>query len=234
MKKIYLLLIPLIICIISVSGCVSDSDYSGSLTNESRNVTDFNKINYNGGGDLIINQGNNTSLIVESDGNMTSNINTSVKNGVLYIDDSSTNSEHIKYYITLQNLNSINSNGVGVIRCNKLKADYLDIDINGGSKYNFTDLDVNTLNINMNGDSTVILSGIANNQIININGNGNYQANNLSSKTATITINYGIVTVRVSDLINIDIKEAGTLNYIGNPQINKQIAGKGTVNQIKG
>ncbi len=54
--KMNLLLIPLIVAIITVSGCVSNTNTTGSgnVINQTKNVTDFNQINLNGNGNIIL------------------------------------------------------------------------------------------------------------------------------------------------------------------------------------
>jgi hypothetical protein len=236
--KMNLLLIPLIVAIITVSGCVSNTNTTGSgnVINQTKNVTDFDQINLNGNGNIILIQGNTDTLTVEADDNSQSNIQTSVDNGLLNISDSNNNENNnpINYYVTVKDLKFINTNGAGTIQCNQFSTDSLDININGAGTSNMNNLNVNTLLLNMNGESTFNIAGTANNQIVNINGPGKYQANNLNSRTASISLDSGTATVRVSDSLDAIIKEAGTINYIGNPQINKQITGSGSLSQTQG
>ncbi|MGZ7159680.1 MAG: GIN domain-containing protein, partial [Methanobacterium sp.] len=77
-------------------------------------------------------------------------------------------------------------------------------------------INAQTLNILLSGAGTITTSGNVNEQNTQISGAVEYNAGNLTSKIATITINGGgKSTVKVSDTLNAIINGAGNVNKIG-------------------
>ncbi|WP_414468466.1 head GIN domain-containing protein [Methanobacterium sp. ACI-7] len=237
MFKKYIIAIFLIFALVAVSGCINQNSMgSGKVINESRDVSNFNQIDINGVGELIITQGDKESLIIETDDNIMPYIKTIVNANKLAIDFNNSMplpTQSIKFYVTVKDINSITTSGSGKISSNNLKANDLTINIKGSGESNLSNLNAQTLKIIISGASRFIVSGTVNDQNIDISGAGEYNANSLTSKTATISINgAGRSTIKVSDTLNAKINGGGEILYIGNPQVNQQINGAGNIKQI--
>lgn len=238
MKK-YIPILFLISAIIAISGCISSqTSGSGNVINQTENVSGFDQVVLNGTGTLIITQGDNESLVVEAEDNVIPNINTEVTDNQLKIELKSyaiNPTKPIKYHLTVKDLNSVTISGTGKIESDSLNTTKLTIKIDGASEGNIADLNVDQLIIDINGAGKLNIAGTATNQTIKILGAGNYSANNLTSKSASIDINGGgIATLRVSDILDVIINGAGDISYIGNPEITKQISGAGNIQQVTG
>ena len=187
---------------------------------------------------MIITQGDKDALSVEAEDNVISHINTDVKNNNLNISfqgNMPVPTKPIKYYLTVKDLKSIDIEGAAMIESGGITANNLTMKIKGAAQGNMTNLNVNLLNIIIEGMGKLNLAGKANNQSINISGVGSYNATNLRTRTTTITIDGGgKATVRVLDLLNIIINGGGDISYIGNPRITQQINGGGSIRQITG
>ena len=236
--KRYILVAILFCGIIAVSGCIGQNSGSGKLVNETKNVSGFNKVALNGTGNLIINQGNAESLTVEAEDNVVSNIKTEVNNNQLNIKFENlvvVPTKPVNYYLTVQNINSINISGAGKVQSNNLNSNNLNIEINGAGSGNITNLTASTLTIKINGAGKMDTTGNVNDQTINISGAGEYAAKDLMSKNSNISVDgAGKATVRVSDQLNAMINGAGAIYYIGNPQVTRQVNGAGSIQQITG
>lgn len=238
MLKKYIIAVFLIFALVAVSGCINQNSMgSGKVINESRDVSNFNQIDLNGAGELIITQGDKESLIIETDDNIMPYIKTSVNANKLVIDFNNSMpipTQSTKFYVTVKDINSITTSGSAKISSNSLKASDLTINIKGSGESNLNNLNAQTLKIIISGASRIMVSGTVNDQNIDISGAGEYNADSLTSKTATISINgAGRSTIRVSDILNAKINGGGEILYIGNPQVSQQINGAGNIKQTQ-
>lgn len=236
MKK-YIIAALILLIVVLASGCiVQNIQGSGKIINQSRDVSGFNQISVDGISTLIITQGDKESLTVESDDNLMPYIKTNVSNNTLKIyNNPILPTKPIKYYLTVKDINSINYLGSGNIQSNNLKVNSLKIKVDGAGNANLTNLSADTLKIWIIGAGNIISSGNANNQDIHISGAGDYIGNNLTSKTATITMDgTGKAIVKVSNTLNAKINGVGQILYIGDPKLTQLITGPGTINKISG
>ena len=76
------------------------------------------------------------------------------------------------------------------------------------------------------------LSGTVDSQVVTVNGSGDYDGENLQSRTAKIAVDgAGDAVVRVSSGLDVTIRGVGSVEYIGNPQVSQSIQGAGSVEQ---
>lgn len=235
MKK-EIILVLMVCAVIAASGCIGTGGTgSGKVINQTKTVSGFDQVSLNGIGTLVITQGNKESLTIEAEDNVVPNINTQVNNNKLdisYQPGSPTPTKPVKFYLTIKNLSSIEVSGAGKIDANQLNVNKLNILIDGAGEGNLTNLTAKTLNITISGAGNLNLSGTTDTQTLTINGAGEYSAPSLSSKTATITVNgAGKATIKVSDLLNAIINGGGQIAYFGNPKVEKQINGAGSINR---
>ncbi len=236
MKK-YIITALILLIVVLASGCIwQNLQGSGKIINQSRDVSGFNQISVDGSSTLIITQGDKESLTVEADDNLMPYIKTNVSNNTLKIyNNPILPTKTIKYYLTVKDINSINYLGSGNIRSNNLKVNSLKIKVDGSGNANLTNLSADTLKILITGAGNIISSGNANNQDIYTSGAGNYIGNNLTSKTATITMyGTGKAIIKVSTTLNAKINGVGQISYIGDPKLTQLITGPGTIKQISG
>ncbi|OEC85259.1 MULTISPECIES: head GIN domain-containing protein [Methanobacterium] len=234
MKK-YIITALILLIVVLASGCiVQNTQGSGKIINQSRDVSDFNQVSVDGASTLIITQGDKESLTVEADDNLMPYIKTNVSNNTLKIyNNPILPTKTIRYYLTVKDINSINYLGSGNIQSNNLKVNSLKIRIDGAGNANLTNLSADTLKILIIGAGNLISSGNVNDQDIHISGAGKYSGDNLTSKTAVITIDgSGNAVVRVSNTLNATINGVGQISYVGTPKITPLINGDGTINKI--
>ncbi len=238
MKK-YIIAVLLLFAVVAASGCINQgATGSGKIVNESRSVSGFNQIDLSGTGEIIITQGNTESVTVEADDNLMQYIKTGVNNNKLSISFDNgmpRPTKGVKFYITVKDLNSINTSGNGKIVSDNLRVNNLAINTNGAGDGNLNNFNAQTLKIMISGAGKMNVAGTVNEQTITISGAGDYNANSLSSKTASISINGGgRATIRVSDALNAVINGGGQISYIGSPKITQQINGAGNIKQVQG
>jgi hypothetical protein len=231
--KMLLGILAILCLIVFASGCVNQG--SGNVTNETRNVSDFNQINTNGDMEIIVSPGNNNSVVVQGDSNVIPNIQTSVNNNILTVSNSNVigGSKPAKIYITVVDLNAVQVGGSGNFTGTDLKLKSLNLFLSGSGSINLVNLVADSIKLVNSGSGLTSLSGNVKSQEIIISGTGEYKAKDLQSNTATVEIDgSGQTTLNVINQLNIIINGSGQVFYLGNPNIQQQITGSGTVKKV--
>jgi hypothetical protein len=196
-------------------------------------VSDFNQINTNGDMEIIVSPGNNNSVVVQGDSNVLPNIQTSVNNNVLTVSNSNVigGSKPAKIYITVVDLNAVQVGGSGNFTGTDLKLKSLNLFLSGSGSINLVNLVADSIKLVNSGLTS--LSGNVKSQEIIISGTGEYKAKDLQSNTATVEIDgSGQATLNVINQLNIIINGSGQVSYLGNPNIQQQVIGSGTVKKV--
>jgi hypothetical protein len=89
------------------------------------------------------------------------------------------------------------------------------------------------LTVDLDGGVGMTVAGSVESQRVEIQGAGNYTADELQSLTAAVTIDgAGNARVWVEDGLHVSITGAGAVQYKGTPQVTKDITGLGTVTAL--
>lgn len=245
MKAIKYGILSVIILILTLAcGISSTVDFSnevitgnGKVKEKVVDVSGFNKVELNGIGDLIIEQGSAEGLRIKCEENFLPYIEVSVEDDTLIIDlkphISFDPSYDITYYLSVKNLSSVELNGVGDIVINTLETSNLVAASNGVGDITITNLLADNVDVNLSGIGDIRLDGKVVSQSVSLSGTGDYKGKKLESKTAEITISgMGSAGVQVSDSLKATISGTGSLDYIGNPQVEQNISGLGDINQV--
>jgi len=211
---------------------------SGDVISESRNVSDFSRVELRGSGDLVIQQTGRESLEIEADENLMDRIETRVIGDTLRIRVKNRwfvwrfwSSQRVKYHLTVDDLERITIAGSGSVKAKSLKADSLELSISGSGEGDVS-MDVGKLDVNISGSGEFTLSGKARKQELTISGSGDYDAKELKSKTADIRISgSGEGIVNATDKLDVSISGSGDLQYLGRPSINQRISGSGDISK---
>ncbi|HEV8500186.1 MAG TPA: head GIN domain-containing protein [Casimicrobiaceae bacterium] len=111
-----------------------------------------------------------------------------------------------------------------------VKVPRLDIDIAGAGTLDFAQLEVGDLNVEGSGSVKARFAGRATRQKIDISGAGEYEAADLASETARVSVSgAGNVVVNAAKSLTVDISGAGQVSYVGDPELKKSIRGFGQV-----
>jgi hypothetical protein len=186
---------------------------SGNVVTEDRDVSGFDSVALLGFGRVIITQGDEESLTVETDDNLMQYIETQVRGGTLELgftdDDLLLNpSDSIIFRLSLIDLTALDSSGAGKFEIDELETDRLEITLSGAG-----DITIDSLS--------------ATDLVVTVNGAGNID---LESQTATVRVpGAGSVTVWVHDTLDVTISGAGGVEYYGSPHVTQDISGVGSV-----
>ena len=246
-----------VLVIAGLSGCTNvDSNYdfnndgaftsnvifgSGVVAQENRTVNGFTRVVLAGEGTLHIEQGAVEELMVRAEDNFLPYIITEVRGGILEIRTRSNvdlkPTRPIEYHLTVVSLESIMLSGVGDIKVWDLMSPQLALTLSGVGNVEVNNLEADELDVALSGVGDFRVSGTVDVQRLNITGLGEYEARDLSSLDAEIIIagnDNQTATVRVSDMLTVTINGNGTVFYIGDPFVDSDITGDGSVQQIPG
>jgi hypothetical protein len=231
---------------------------SGSVLEETREVSGATGVNLATIGDLTIEIGAAESLRIEAQENLMAYIETEVRNGRLTIESQDDielrNTRPINYYLTVTGLDTIVISSVGDIRAPDLEAERFSISISSTGNLKMGDLEADTLTVKISstGDVTMgmlnantldisisstgnldIAGGEVRTQNITISSSGKYRAQDLASDEAEVRLNSsGSATIWVRNHLKADLNSSGDLRYRGNPTVDSSTSSSGDVKQI--
>jgi len=183
---------------------------SGNIIEREIGIQDFNKVDVSGEGVLIIEQGDEESLVIETDDNILEYVEVNVSEGILKIENvvdegfDLVPTDAIHYYLKLKNIEELTLPGVVTVICDSLQ--------------------VSRLNLDMSGVTDIELSGEINSLSIFIDGVGDLEGRGLLSTECSISgTGTANIVVSVSEILDIDFQGIGSIKYIGDPEINENV-----------
>jgi hypothetical protein len=233
-----LVLAALLVSLAGCNGFMSTSvTGSGTLKSETRAVSGFTEVAFSTVGTLTIEQTGTEALTVAGDDNIVPLIKTVVQNSRLEIrqDDPAQNlkpAQPLTYHLTVKDLNQLTVSGAGTVTSPGLKEGRFTLDSRGSSQIRLDGLAIDVLLVTISGSGTATLAGTTPTQTVHLSGAGNYEAGELDSTGANVTITgSGNGTVRVRTALTANISGSGNLTYRGSPTVQQQISGAGRLIQ---
>lgn len=213
---------------------------SGELTTETRAVSEFNRVQIDGAGELIIIQGDTESLEIQAEDNIIDELTSEVRDNTLvlgYRDSFLRNTiiptERIVYTLTLMDLSEVTINGAADMEIDSLETETFTLNINGAGQISIDELMADNLSVQISGTSSIEVAGQVAEQSITIDGAGNYQAGDLATNITTVDINgLGNATVWATTTLDISIDGGGNLRYYGSPSVTQDVNGVGDIDQL--
>ena len=189
---------------------------SGKAATETRNVSDFTSVAMYGSGRLIVERGEAEALTITADDNLLPYVTSEVLNGKLNLGTkpftSIANRVEIVYHLTVKKLDGLESYGSGTSEVNGFSGE--------------------RLAVKAMGSGSVMVSGKVTQQDVSLFGSGDYNAENLDSRQASVqSFGSGSATVRVSNDLNVQLSGSGSVGYYGSPSLTRSVLGSGKVYQ---
>lgn len=189
---------------------------SGNVTTESRDVSGFSKVTLQGMGTMTIDQSGTESMTITADDNFLPYLETVVEGDTLFIRTTEPvlfrDITQLDFQVSAAALNEVTLEGAGDINVRNLSTDRWHVSLPGAGQ--------------------ITVAGETTDQLVEINGAGNYRAEDLVSRNAEIISNgAGETVVRVSDTLDVTVNGLGSVEYIGNPTVTQEINGVGSVKQ---
>jgi len=226
MKRIILNISFSIVVIVAfgfMSGCNSINVIVGSgyAVTQARHVKDFTSIDVEKAYNVVLMQGDSSSVTVVADSNFLPLIKTQVDDGQLKItnDGSFASTKLLKVLVTFKKLDEIYTNGFVNLTAdsNALRFEDLKIKLNGATNLSMK-LQVKKLAVKTSGASKISLSGICDKQKVDISGAGSYNAYGLISNEANVDISgAGLAELNVTGKLFANCSGASIIRYKGEP-----------------
>lgn len=228
-----------VIFIIFSTGCTFNmitEKGSGKLVKEEKNVADFNAVNMQCAGNVYVKQGEQESMMIETDDNIISMLRYDIKKGKLIIySEANINPTKLNVYVTMINVKGLKMSGSGTIKAETpLRAEDMHIRMDGSGTITIDELSAAKTISEINGSGNINLKGKTSENKIEINGSGNFNAKDFEAENTKIEINgSGDCYVTAKSALNVEIAGSGNVNYKGEPnKIHQEIVGSGKIQKI--
>jgi hypothetical protein len=150
-------------------------------------------------GEVFLTQGNTCELRIEGDAELIKKVVTRVEDGELTITYAAdvvdwtglgwiSAENRLRYTIMVNKLDQLTLGGAGVIRVEELNGDQLKLHHNGLGLLDITGLNVSELSVILGGLGEIRLAGEVHTQEVELSGGGSYQAVDLRSQEADVTL----------------------------------------------
>ncbi len=208
---------------------------SGKVTQEQRNVSNFNEVTLAAVGELNIQQGDRESLSIEAEDNILPRIKTEVEGGRLAIRTdrgvSLSPTVPIRYRLMVKELKALELSGSGKVHTGGIRSQDFTVRLPGSGEIRMDELSADSLVAEISGSGSIELPGKVSSQKVRISGSGDYSARDLQSRSADVTISgSGESTIWVEEDLSASISGSGNVEYYGNPRVSKHVSGSGGIN----
>lgn len=198
-----------------VSGCALNAvGGSGTITRETRTVSDFTAVSLSGSGRLIVEPGEAESLEITADDNLLPLLTSEVQDGRLHLGvkrgTSLRPSQEIVYGVTVKSLEAVDLSGSGSIELKEVKG--------------------KRLKVGLSGSGSVTGSGEVEQLNLHVSGSGKLNTEHLKARAVTVSISGSArVVVAAGEQLDVQVSGSGTIEYVGDPKVSQRISGSGSV-----
>ncbi|MBA7520758.1 hypothetical protein ES705_12855 [subsurface metagenome] len=234
-----MLILPSMLIVIALISCSCENMFfncihgNGRVIVKERSISYFDEISSSGSFEVFITQDSIHELKVEAENNILPYISTHVRNGRLVIKnrDNRCIREHepIRIYIKTPELYKLKLSGSGLITCEDLVTDYLEIDVSGSGEIEIG-IETEYIGADVSGSGQIELWGSSVETDLNVSGSGQIRAFDLSQEKCFANISgSGRIYVFINELLDVNISGSGRVYYRGDPELNVRISGSGQV-----
>jgi len=224
----------LAIAVLPLSACALGTlRGSGKLVTETRDVSDLNRVSLSGSGKVIITQGEEESLTIETDDNIIDYVTSEVKGGTLTLGTKSgkhVSPTRLRFTLGVKDLVGLKVSGSGDITSASLDTERLEIGVSGSGDIQIDSLTAEALKIGISGSGHVELAGKVPEQEIRISGSGNLRAADLQCEMAKVMVSgSGSATVWATESLDARMSGSGSVKYYGSPTVSSERSGSGRI-----
>jgi hypothetical protein len=218
-------------------GPTNDVRGSGTITEEKRPVSGFDKISLASIGELEIVQSDQEGITVVADENLLPYITTETHGQTLVIDVKPGYNlvplESVRYVVRVKDLQEVRVSGAGSVKIDGLQANSLNLIASGVGNYTVHDLQADALTARISGTGDISVDGQVDRLTVGVSGAGGFKSPDLKAARADVKISgLGGVTVWATEALDVNISGAGSVRYYGSPQVNQNRSGVGSVTHL--
>jgi hypothetical protein len=210
---------------------------SGHVTKTQRQLTGFKGLSLELPSNVEIVQGDTEGVVIETDDNIASLIETVVENGQLNIRSiprsKSFKPTSLKITVNARTIERISIAGSGDVRVGILQSPSLEARISGSGDIHIGKLDADSLTVAISGSGDFLAGGRADTARLSIAGSGDVKAGTLAAKNVTVNIaGAGDAKVWASEKLKVSIAGSGDVDYCGEAAVSQSLAGSGRVRKL--
>lgn len=235
-----------IIAALILAGC-SEGNYvglgrrfgSGTIVTATRTVADFDSIYVRGEGTVYLTQGEENSVVVETDDNLIDQVYTEVKDNTLDLSYASGPlGLHLRptkgyiYHITLVDLTAITVKGSADVWADQVDAENVALEMIGSGQIVFAELNTNEVSAEVTGEGQISLSGAAETQTVSVTGSGLFNGQDFEGQHVDVRSKGSTqITVWATESLKVSVEGKGDLQYYGDVVPNFQV-GSGEIQSL--
>jgi len=203
-------------------------------TRDTRDLDDFTGIGFGVAGTLVLQQGNNFSVVLEGDEDYLEEIATTVKNDKLIISHDrwmSFGNKKVTIYVTMPEIEELNVSGSGNIIAEKsIRAEELGLAVSGSGNIKMDNLNAESIECRISGSGSLELDGSAEECGLTISGSGKYRGEGFRLKTMDVSISgSGTCRTMVEEDLEARVSGSGDIYYSGSPNVDARVSGSGKI-----
>jgi hypothetical protein len=210
---------------------------NGNVTQDDRQVGDFQSIDARGFMNVYLTQGDGYHVRLEGESNILPYISTRIEGSKLIVGTEhaiDVNTTHdLNVYVTMPKLNNITLSGSGdIIGKNTLtNTDPMSFGLNGSGNVHVS-VDAPGVETSLAGSGHLYLNGQTQRLKVEIAGSATFSGDSLKSEEAQVSImGSGDAYVFASVSLNVTIGGSGDVYYWGNPSVSSKVFGSGSLNK---
>ena len=222
MKKNSLIIVTAMLIVALSFPLKAQINGNGEITKQSYQVDNFNAITVGGARTVVLTQGDEFSVEVETDSNIQPYVTVEVKNNTLQFGFNTKKIKRykvLKFYVTAPNYSSIKVSGASDVTSNgAITGNNLQIVVSGASDVNI-DVDYKSIVTKVSGASDVTLSGSAISSLVESSGASDFHGKNLVATSSVIEAS-GASTCYVNAKSNLtyEVSGASEVKYVSTPE----------------
>lgn len=231
-------LFGIIALMLSLQSCSWNTNFgvsgNGEVTIEDRQVTEpFTAIKTKAGMNVILTQGEETQIQVETDSNLQEIIETKIEDGTLTVRPTSSirKSKTMKVYVTCPMIEHLNaSSGSRLQSTETIKSQYLTAKVSSGATMNIQVLSED-LQLDASSGSNLHVSGKAVNLSVDSSSGSTIKAKELESISTTAKASSGssLTVGIVKETLEAKASSGANINYSGDPSVSANSSSSGRV-----
>lgn len=239
MKKIY---IPILILFALVFSSCAARVVHGSMNvvTETRQVSDFSRVDICCGMELFLEKGKRENLEIEAEDNILAEIESVVRGDTLWIkfrdgypEVAYRPNRPIRIYLTAEEIAGVEISGGGDLYAEEITTERLELVLSGGSDAEIEALKADYFDLDVSGGGDVSIAGAVEEQRIDSSGGSSYDAEDLESEMATLHVSGGgNASLWVHDMLDVDASGGSSVSYYGQPKITASTSGGSNLSSL--
>lgn len=209
----------------------------GTMKTETRRLPFFTGIDMSGVGKLTVKRGSGHRVEITLDANLLPHYVTEVRNGVLHLGFEPgfgvSTITRLEVTVTVAELEGVSLSGASQARIEDgFAGKDLKLGLSGAGKL-WGEIDYHSLYVRISGAGALELQGAVDRLRIEASGTGLFQGRELEAEEAEVDMSgTGRAVLQVTERLRVRVSGTATIEYYGNPQVEKMLSGVGRVERV--